>query len=181
MRTFTDRRACVVGGVRRSCPTSEYIVPAPAVSLLPEDDCQMAALARCFSLLDEITKRCPLRGDERPSFIFSVGWDSVRQTLQVVFVTRIRVRRALDHDWVRDICKVFEKLECHDLGCSSHHDVSPTASGYSMGLPRVVGNVSDRECLGVQRDASCQLDVHQLWIAERMLYRTPWQSGSRTA
>ena len=52
VRTFTDRSACVVGGVRRSCPTSEYIVPAPAVSLLPEDDCQMAALARCFSLLD---------------------------------------------------------------------------------------------------------------------------------
>ena len=42
---ITDRRACVVGGVRRSCPTSEYIVPAAAVSLLPEDDRQMAALA----------------------------------------------------------------------------------------------------------------------------------------
>ena len=95
----------------------------------------MAALARCSSLLDEITKRCPLRGDDRPSSIFSVCWDSLLQTLQVDFETRIRVRRALDHDWVRDICKVFEKLESHDLGRSAHHEVSPTASGCSMGLP----------------------------------------------
>ena len=61
---------------RRAC--DEALLPAPAVSensaawlerlssWRREDVCQMVALARCSSLLDEITKRCPLRGDERP-------------------------------------------------------------------------------------------------------------------
>ena len=47
--------ACVVGGVRRTCPTSEYL-PAPAVSVLPEYDCQY--MARCCL-------RCSVSGRRR--------------------------------------------------------------------------------------------------------------------
>jgi len=99
------------------------------------NDCHLAALARCSSLLDEIDKRCPLKDDERPSFISSVCWDFLRQTMDVDFETRIRVRHALDHDWIREIHKVFEKLDSYEFGRSPMPEISPVASGDSMCLP----------------------------------------------
>ena len=75
---FVAATAPVVAYFVPVLPYSEYILSAPAVSensrslagtfelMAPEDVFQMVALARCSSLHDEITKRCPLRGDERP-------------------------------------------------------------------------------------------------------------------
>merc|ERR1719191_2055883 len=72
----------------------------PGATGISEQDPHSATDLKRKSLLAEIEKRCPLRPQERPSYLSPECWDLLSRLLEPDLGRRFSIKEALQHQWV---------------------------------------------------------------------------------